>query len=57
MIRPLGSGTGSIRRCAVSKLIGATVLLAGAAGLAWWYWQEANRPNAEAWAAGTDRLR
>lgn len=43
----------------MSKLIGLTVLVVGAASavcVAWWYWQESNRPAAEAWAAGTDRL-
>ncbi len=43
----------------MSKLIGVTALLVGAASaayIAWWYWQESNRPVAEAWAAGTDRL-
>lgn len=31
-------------------------MLAGAAYVAWRYWQESNRPSAEAWAAGTDRV-
>lgn len=50
------SGNTILRRSAVSRVIGVTVLLVGAACAAWWYWQESNRPNAEAWAAGTDRL-
>ena len=40
----------------MSKLIGVTLVLAGAACAAWWYWQVSNRPNAQAWASGTDRL-
>ncbi len=40
----------------MKNLLGVTVLLAGAAWAAWWYWQSANQANAEAWAAGTDRI-
>lgn len=40
----------------MKSLFGVSVLLAGAAYVAWWYWHETNRPIAEAWAAGTDRV-
>jgi hypothetical protein len=40
----------------VKKLLQATVLLVTAAGAAWWYWRSANQANADAWAAGTDRV-
>lgn len=41
----------------MGKLLGWTVVLAGAAYAAWWYWQSSNEANAEAWAAATDRVR
>lgn len=38
------------------RLIGWTLVLVGAAWAGWSYWQEAKRPAAQAWAAGTDRI-
>lgn len=38
------------------RVIGLAVVLAVAAVGAWYHRQEARRPIAEAWAAGTDRL-
>jgi uncharacterized membrane protein len=40
----------------MKRLLQSVVLLATAAGVAWWYWQSANQANADAWAAGTDRV-
>jgi len=40
----------------VKKALQATLLLATAGWLAWWYWQQANEPNARAWAAATDQV-
>lgn len=40
----------------MKKLLEATVLLAAAGALAWWYWQQAHQANAQAWAAGTDTV-
>jgi hypothetical protein len=40
----------------VKKLLQSVVLLAAAAGIAWWYRQSANQASADAWAAGTDRV-
>jgi len=40
----------------VKKLLQTVVLLGSAVGVAWWYWQSANQPSADAWAAGTDRV-
>jgi hypothetical protein len=40
----------------VRKLLCATTLLAGAAGIAWWYWKSSTRAGTEAWAAGTDTI-
>lgn len=40
----------------MKKLVQVTVLLAAAAGAALCYWKSANKANADAWAAGTDRL-
>ncbi len=41
----------------MGKLLGWTVVLAGTAYAAWWYWRAGNEANTEAWAAGTDRIR
>lgn len=38
------------------KLIRIVLVGAAAGYAAWRYWQSANRANAEAWAAGTDRV-
>ncbi len=38
------------------KVIRILLLGAGAGYAAWRYWQTVNRANAEAWAAGTDRI-
>jgi hypothetical protein len=35
---------------------GAALVLVAAATVAWWFRQEARRPLAQAWAAGTDRV-
>jgi predicted negative regulator of RcsB-dependent stress response len=40
----------------MKKVVQATVLLATAGWLAWWYWQSANHANTRAWAAGTDQV-
>lgn len=40
----------------MGKLIRTTLLLAGLGYLGWRYWSERNRPAAETWAAGTDRI-
>ena len=40
----------------VAKLVGLTLVLAGSAYAAWWYWQASKEASAEAWAAGTDRV-
>ena len=38
-------------------LISGTLVAAGVTALAWWYWKDSTRVSAEAWAAGTDRVR
>ena len=40
----------------MKKLLRATLVLAGLGYVGWRYWQEHNRPAAEAWAAETDRV-
>ncbi|WP_232233173.1 hypothetical protein, partial [Sedimentibacter sp. B4] len=39
-VRHAMKGNTILRRSAVSRVIGVTVLLVGAACAAWWYWQE-----------------
>jgi uncharacterized membrane protein len=40
----------------MKRLLQSVVLLATAAGVAWWYWKSSNQANADAWAAGTDSV-
>jgi predicted negative regulator of RcsB-dependent stress response len=40
----------------VKNLLQATLLLATAACVGWWYWRSANQSSADAWAAGTDSI-
>lgn len=38
------------------KLLRVVAVFVAVGYAAWRYWQSANRENAEAWAAGTDRV-
>ncbi len=40
----------------MSKLLGWTTVIVGVAYGAWLYWRSSNQANADAWAAGTDRI-
>ena len=44
------------RRWSMSKLLGWTTVIVGVAYGAWLYWRSSNQANADAWAAGTDRI-